>query len=428
MVPPHVIGAVSGTLPTLVLEGSRRRAAVAFVFVTVLLDMLAFGIVIPVLPHLVRGFIGGDTASAALVIGVFGSAFALAQFLASPVQGALSDRFGRRPVILLSNTGLALDFVLMALANTVPLLFLGRVIAGITAASVSTANAYIADITPPERRAGAYGFLGAAFGIGFVLGPALGGWAGSIDLRLPFWIAAGLAAANVCWGLFVLPESLPRERRAPFRWRQASPVGSWRLVRAHPRVGGLVAAQVLSQFAHYVLPSTFVLYAFHRYGWGEREVGSVLALVGISNALVQALLVRVLVPKVGEARALLAGLGFGAAGFATMGLAASGPVFLAAIPLLALWGLAGPAAQALMTRRVGADAQGRLQGAVTSFASATGIVAPFLFAGAFAIGVRDGARAELPGAAFLIAATLLVVAALVGWRASREQPPRTPAG
>lgn len=407
------------SLPTLVLEGSRRRAAVAFVFVTVLLDMLAFGIVIPVLPHLVRQFVGGDLATAALTVGVFGSAFALAQFLASPVQGALSDRFGRRPVILLSNTGLALDFVLMAVADTLPLLFLGRVIAGITAASVSTANAYIADVTPPERRAGAFGFLGAAFGIGFVLGPVLGGWLGSIDLRLPFWIAAGLAAANVCWGLLVLPESLPREKRAPFRWRNASPIGAWQLVRAHPSVVGLVLAVVLSQFAHYVLPSTFVLYAHHRYGWDEREVGTVLALVGIANALVQGVLVRVLVPKIGEARALVAGLTLGALGFATMGLAASGPAFLAAIPLLALWGLGGPAAQALMTRRVGADEQGRLQGAVTSFASATGIVAPFLFASAFAAGVRDGARAEFPGAAFLIAAVLLAIAAVIGGRAAR---------
>lgn len=407
------------SLPTLVLEGSRRRAAVAFVFVTVLLDMLAFGIVIPVLPHLVRRFVGGELATAALMVGIFGSAFALAQFLASPVQGALSDRFGRRPVILLSNAGLALDFVLMAVANTLPLLFLGRVIAGITAASVSTANAYIADVTPPERRAGAFGFLGAAFGIGFVLGPALGGWLGSLDLRLPFWVAAGLAAANVCWGLFVLPESLPRERRSPFRWRNASPLGAWRLVRAHPGVVGLVLAVVLSQFAHYVLPSTFVLYAHHRYGWDEREVGSVLAVVGIANALVQGLLVRLLVPKLGEARALVAGLTLGALGFATMGLAASGPVFLAAIPLLALWGLGGPAAQSLMTRRVGADVQGRLQGAVTSFASATGIVAPFLFASAFAAGVREGARAEFPGAAFLFAAILLAIAAVIGGRAAR---------
>jgi DHA1 family tetracycline resistance protein-like MFS transporter len=415
------------SLPTLVLEGSRRRAAISFVFVTVLLDMLAFGIVIPVLPHLVRQFVGGDVATAALMVGVFGSAFALAQFLASPVQGALSDRFGRRPVILLSNAGLALDFVLMAVANTLPLLFLGRVLAGITAASISTANAYIADVTPPERRAGAFGLLGAAFGIGFVLGPALGGWLGSIDLRLPFWVAAGLAAANVCWGLFVLPESLPPERRAPFHWRNASPIGALRLVRAHPGVIGLVVAVVLSQFAHYALPSTFVLYAYQRYGWDERQVGSVLALVGIGNALVQGLLVRIMVPKIGEARALIAGLCFGALGFAIMGLATTGSAFLAAIPLLALWGFTGPAAQALMSRRVGAEEQGRLQGAVTSFVSATGIVAPFLFASAFAAGVRDGARAEFPGAAFIGAAMLLSIASVVGWRAARE-PARAVAG
>lgn len=388
-----------------------RRAALAFIFVTVLLDILAIGIVIPVLPHLVERFTGGDTAHAALWVGAFGTAFAIAQFLFSPVQGALSDRFGRRPVILLSNAGLGLDFVLMALANTLPLLFLGRVLAGITAASVSTANAYIADITPADKRAASFGMLGAAFGVGFVIGPALGGLLGGIDLRLPFWVAAGLAFANFLYGFFVLPESLPAEKRAPFRWRRASPIGAVQLLRAYPQVFGLVGVNVLSQLAHYALPSVFVLYAGHRYGWGEDRVGYVLAGVGICNVIVQALLVRRLVPRIGERAALICGLLFGALGFLWQGLAPSGGWFLCSIPLMALWGLAGPATQTLMTREVDEHEQGRLQGAVTSLVSLTGIFAPALFTQVFARAISDYAHWQLPGAAFLLSGALLLLAA-----------------
>jgi MFS transporter, DHA1 family, tetracycline resistance protein len=394
-----------------------RRAALAFIFVTVLLDVLAIGIVIPVLPHLVERFAGG-TASAALWVGAFGSAFALAQFLASPLQGALSDRFGRRPVILLSNAGLGLDFILMALADTLPLLFLGRVLAGVTAASLSTANAYIADVTPAEKRAASFGMLGAAFGIGFVIGPALGGLLGSVDLRLPFWVAAGLALANFLYGWLILPESLPAERRAAFRWQRASPLGALRLLREFPQVGGLVLVSLLSQIAHYALPSVFVLYAGYRYGWGEDRVGYVLALVGLCNVLVQAVLVRRLVPRLGERRALLLGLGCGAAGFAVQGLAPSGGVFLAAIPLMALWGLGGPVTQALMTRQVPVDAQGRLQGAVASVVSLAGIFAPALFTQVFAASIDGHAHWQLPGAAFLLSAVLLAVAVLQALRAT----------
>jgi MFS transporter, DHA1 family, tetracycline resistance protein len=237
---------------------ARRRAALAFVFVTVLLDMLAFGVVIPVLPHLIEQFLGGDIAGAVTWTGIFGTVFALVQFLCTPLQGALSDRYGRRPVILLSNLGLAADFLFMALANTLPLLLIGRVISGITAASISTANAYIADVTPPEGRAKAFGMLGAAFGIGFVLGPALGGTLGDIDLRAPFYVSAALALANFCYGLFVLPESLPPERRtATLDLRRANPVGALLLLRRYPQVLGLASVVLLSQFAHYVLPATF---------------------------------------------------------------------------------------------------------------------------------------------------------------------------
>ncbi len=398
-----------------------RRAALAFIFVTVLLDILAIGIVIPVLPHLVERFLGGDTARAALWIGGFGTAFALAQFIFSPVQGALSDRFGRRPVILISNAGLCIDFILMAVVNTLPLLFLGRVLAGVCAASISTANAYIADVVPADKRAASFGMLGAAFGIGFIIGPALGGVLGGFDLRLPFWVAAALSGLNFLYGWLVLPESLPVERRRPFEVRSANPMGSLRLLRSYPQVGGLVIANVLSQLAHYVLPAVFVLYAGYRYGWGQDRVGYVLALVGVCNVIVQAVLMRRLVKRFGERNCLLAGLLFGSAGFVVQALAPTGPIFLLAVPLLALWGLAGPSSQALITRQVAEDQQGRLQGALTSAVSLTGVFGPATFASVFAASIAVGVGFSLPGAAFLLAAALLMLAAGCVWRTTRIQ-------
>ena len=335
---------MSGSLPT----PGPRKAAFAFIFVTVLLDMLALGMIIPVLPALVVGLQGGDTVSAARIYGLFGVAWAAMQFVFSPIAGALSDRFGRRPVIISSNIGLGLDYILMAVAPTLGWLFLGRVVSGITSASISTAHAYVADVLPPERRPHAFGILGAAFGIGFVLGPALGGVLGAEDPRLPFWVAAVLSLANACYGLLVLPESLSLERRSRFAWVKANPAGSLRLLRSHPQLLGLAGASFLGMFAHYVLPSTMVLYAMYRYGWNERDVGLALAAIGVSSIIVQAGLVRVVVRRFGERRAALTGLAFGSLGFLAYGLAPNGALFLAAIPLLALWGLYSPSAMALM--------------------------------------------------------------------------------
>ena len=398
-----------------------RRAAVVFVFVTVVLDLLAFGVVTPVLPQLVRGFVGGDFAQAALWVGLFGTVYAVAQFLCSPVQGALSDRFGRRPVILLSNLGLGLDFVLMALANTLPLLFLGRVISGVTAASVATANAYLADVTPPEGRTRAFGLLGAAFGIGFVVGPAVGGMLGEIDLRAPFWVAAGLSLCNFLYGWFVLPESLPRERRTPrIDWRRANPVGALGLLRGHPQVFGLSALLFLGALAHYALVATFVLYADYRYGWGEATVGWVLAAIGGLNAAVRGVLAGMVARRFGERRAVLWGLSCGLAGFALMGLAPTGTLFLVGVPLLALWGLGTPALQALVSMRVPDAEQGRLQGALTSLSSVAGIFGPWLFGAVFARFIGEGAWAEVPGAPFLLATALLGLAFALALRVARR--------
>ncbi len=391
------------------------RAAFIFVFITVLLDMLAIGIVVPVLPKLVVDFLAGDTARAAVIYGVFGTAWALMQFVASPVHGALSDRFGRRPLILLSNLGLGLDYILMALAPNLWWLFAGRVISGIAAASIATSYAYIADVTPPAQRAARFGLLGVAFGAGFVFGPALGGIAGAIDPRLPFWIAAGLSLANVAYGLIVLPESLPLERRAPFLWRRANPLGSFSLLRSQPQLMGLASVGFLSNLAHASLPSIGVLYMMHRYGWDERTVGFTMAGVGVCAMVVQGALIGPVVGRFGERTALVAGLLFGVAGFAVFGLAGTGLVFWSGIPLMALWGFASPALLGLMSRRVGPSEQGQLQGANASIMGIANLLGPVLFAQTLAYSIGTGSGWHLPGAAFVLAALILAFAMAIGW-------------
>lgn len=398
----------------------RRRAALVFIFVTVTLDILALGLIIPILPGLILEFSGQDSARAAALYGLFAVAFAGMQFLASPVLGALSDRFGRRPVVLLSNFGLGVDYVVMALAPNLGWLLVGRLLSGVCAASITTANAYIADVTPPDKRAAGYGLLGAAFGLGFVIGPALGGVLGEIDLRLPFWVAAGLSAANFLYGWLILPESLAPERRRPFEWRGAHPLAALRFLRAHAGLPVLAGSVFLSQLAHMALPAAFVLYADYRYDWGPREVGLTLAVVGVCSAIVQGGLVRAAIPRIGERRGLLFGLAMGAAGFAIYGLAPSGLWMLIGIPVMAFWGFVMPSAQSLMTSRVEPEAQGRLQGALTSLTGIAGIIGPLLFSQILAAAVGPLAHLGVPGAPFLLAALLLVAAAALVARRFRS--------
>jgi DHA1 family tetracycline resistance protein-like MFS transporter len=394
-----------------------RKATLTFIFILVALDVLALGIVIPVLPKLVERFSDGDTARAAETFGLFGTAWSVMQFLFMPLLGMLSDRFGRRRVILVSCFGMGLDYFLMALAPNLEWLFVGRLISGITAASISTAFAYIADVTPPEKRAGAFGMVGAAFGVGFVIGPALGGVLGNIDPRLPFWVAGSMALLNAAYGLFVLPESLPEDKRAPFAWKRANPLGALLLLRRHRELFGLATVLFLMNLAHMVLPSVAVLYMGYRYGWGELAVGLVLAGVGVCAMIVQGGLMKPVVKRVGERTAMTAGLLFGMAGFVLYGLAPTGAIFLAAVPVMALWGFAAPSAQSLMTRHVGPSEQGQLQGATASLVSIAGIFGPALFTQTFARTLDT-----FPGMAFVLAGVLLLAAAGIGWRATRAVP------
>lgn len=395
-----------------------RRGALAFILVTVVLDILALGMIIPIIPMLVVSLAGGEIASGAMIYGLFGTAWALMQFIFQPLLGALSDRVGRRPVILISNFGLACAYVMTALAPSLAWLLVARIVSGITAASVSTAYAYVSDVVPPDKRAPAFGKLGAAFGLGFVLGPAVGGLLGDIDPRLPFWIAAAMSFANGLYGLFVLPESLPPEKRGPVLWRRANPFGSLMLLRSHRELSALAVVGFLSALAHASLPAVSVLYVTYRYGFDALTVGLTLAGVGVCTMIVQGGLVGPIVKRLGERRTLILGLLLGALGFAGQGLAPTSWLYWSVIPLQALWGLANPAAQGLMTRRVHPTEQGRLQGAVGSIRGVTDLIGPTLFTQTFAHFIASGA-VYVPGAPMLLAGALLLIGAGVATRTGR---------
>lgn len=398
----------------------RSQAAFVFIFITVMLDMLAVGVMVPVLPRLIVQFKGGDIAAAAMISGVFGFAWAAMQFIFSPLLGAASDRFGRRPVVLLSNFGLGLDYVVMALAPSLGWLFVGRIVSGITAASIPTATAYITDVTPPEKRAARFGMLGAAFGLGFIIGPAVGGTLGNISLRLPFWVSAALSLLNACYGFLVLPESLTPERRAKVEWHMANPLGSLRLLRSDRTITLLAAVLFLYFLAHESLPNVFVLYTDYRYGWNERTTGLVLAAVGVCTTIVSAGVIGPAVKRLGERGALLAGLLAGATGFLIYGLSPTGALFTVGVPVMAFWGLIGPAAQALMTVGVSPAAQGRLQGALTSMRGISGMIGPLLYTQVFAVAIGRLSRLGVPGAPYILSGVFLLAGLILAERVTRK--------
>ncbi len=398
-----------------------QKRALTFIFCTAALDILALGMMIPVLPRLILDFQGGDAATASKTIGVFMTVWGLMQFLFSPLLGALSDHAGRRPIILISCLGLGLDYVFMALAPSLGWLFVGRVISGITSATLGTCFAYIADVTPPDDRAKAFGLIGGAFGLGFVVGPALGGLMGSLDPRLPFWASAAACLVNAGFGWFILPESLPPERRMAFAWKRANPLGSLRLLGRHVELWGLATVGFLGNFAHQVLPSVFVIYAGYRYGWGPGMVGLTLAMVGVASAIAQGLLVGRIIAWLGERWTLIGGMSAGCVGMLIYGLAPTGYLFWIGVPIMGLWGLASPASQSLMSRRVGHDEQGQLQGANSSLMSIANIIGPGVFAWTFAYFLKD-----TPSAAWLLAAVFLAASAIVAWLATRPRPDDVP--
>ncbi len=404
----------------------RRQAAVIFIFITVLLDVLSLSVTIPVLPQLVKQFAGGDYELGSQYHGWFVTVWAMMQFIFSPIMGALSDRFGRRPVILLSCLGLGLDYILMALAPNLTWLFIGRVLSGITAASFSTAGAYIADVTPPEKRAASYGMLGAAFGLGFVIGPAFGGVLGEYSLRLPFWVAAFLTILNAIYGAFILPESLSKENRTAFSWRRANPLGSLKLLRSHPELLGLASVLLLYQLSHQVFQSVFVFYTDYRYGWSEKTTGLTLMVVGLMSVLMQGLVVRRTASMLGERNMLIIALAFGAIGYFIYGIAENGWIFWLGIPVFSLVGYFSAAIQGLMTRRVSASEQGQLQGANSSLMGISGMIGPWVFANVFSYAINEESTVKTPGLPFMLAASLHIVALIVAMiivKPSNSPPP-----
>jgi len=389
---------------------SPRAPALGFIFITLVLLVLGFGIIIPVLPGLVTQFKGGSVSEGSHAFGWLIGVFALMQFIASPVLGALSDRFGRRKVLLIALAGSMVDNLVMGLAPSLGWLFVGRVIAGLTAGVIATANAYIADVTPPEKRAQSFGLVGAAFGLGFIVGPAVGGLLGHIHLRLPFFVSAGCLMLNWLYGAFVLPESLPPERRRAFEWKRANPVGALLLLRRFPGILGLAGMYFLYFLGSIMLQSTWVLYTGYRYGWGTREVGLSLTFVGVATAIVQARLVRPILGGLGEKRGLAAGLMISAFVMTGYGLATQGWMIYVLILFGALGGIAGPASQSLISRHVPADEQGAVQGVLASLGSLAGIFGPPVAAWSFGLCVAPDTFLHLPGVAFFESAAIFLLA------------------
>lgn len=400
----------------------KRQAAMPFILITILIDMLGIGLVIPVLPRLVTTMYGGDISTGSTIFGWFVASYALMQFIFSPVLGNLSDAYGRRPVILLSLLGAGLDYLLMAFAPSLGWLFVGRIISGITGANIAAANAYVADVSPPEERARNFGMIGACFGVGFIIGPAMGGVLGGFGLRVPFIAAAILTLCNWLYGCFVLPESHAKERRRPFDWSRANPLSSLGSLGRYPVVLGLAAVITLERLAHDSLPSTWVLYTTYRFNWTEFDNGMSLALVGIMYAAVSGGLTGIIVKKLGERKSLIFGLFIGSTTFLMYGLAPRGWMLYLIIVIGSTGGIAVPAMQSLISKMTPSTEQGAVQGALSSIQSMAAIVGPLMATGLFGYFTSVSAPVKLPGAAFIVSSALVAVGAALAMRNLRLNP------
>lgn len=393
-----------------------KQAALGFIFITILVDVIGMGIIIPVLPKLIQEMIHGDLSVASSYGGWLTFAYSFMQFVFAPVLGNLSDRFGRRPVLLLSLLGFGLDYLFLAVAPTVLWLFVGRILAGITGASFTAASAYIADISTAEKRAQNFGLIGAAFGIGFIIGPVLGGILGNYSSRLPFFCAALLSLLNFLYGLFILPESLPLNHRRAFQMKSANPLGSLLHLRKFPAVGGLIVSLILVYIAAHSVQSTWTYFVMEKFHWNETGVGYSLGFVGLLTAIVQGGLIRIILPKVGQERSVYLGLFLYSLALLFFSLVNKDWMLFLVIILYTFGGIAGPAMQGIISGEVPANEQGRLQGGLTSLISVTSIVGPPLMTNTFAYFTRQEASVKFPGAPFLLGSVLMFVSAFLALR------------
>ena len=395
----------------------RRSPAIIFVFITILIDVIGIGIIIPVVPQLIKQLTGGSLSEAAQYAGWLSFSYSVMLFIFSPIMGGLSDRFGRRPVILASLFGLGIDYIFLGFAPTITWLFVGRILAGITGASFTTATAYIADVSEPEKRAQNFGLVGAAFGLGFILGPTLGGLLADYGARVPFFASAGLALLNWLYGFFVLPESLSLENRRTFDWKRANPISSLINLKRYPIVLSLLWPLVCLYVAGYATQGTWTYYTMEKFGWSSKAVGLSLGFVGLMVAIVQGGLTRVILPKLGEKNSVFLGLSFNALGNLGFSLASAGWMMYAIMVPYAFGGLAGPAIQGIVSKQVPANAQGELQGTLTSILSVTAIFGPLLMTNLFSYFTSPAAPVHFAGAPFLAAAILAALSLILAWRA-----------
>jgi len=399
-----------------------RRPALGFIFITLLIDVTGWGIIIPVMPRLIQELSGGTLSEASRYGGWLISTYAVMQFLCAPVVGALSDRYGRRPVLLASLLGFGVDFLFMAFAPTLGWLFVGRLISGIMGASFTTAGAYIADVSPPEKRAQNFGLIGAAFGLGFIIGPVLGGLLGGMGTRVPFMVTAGLCLLNALYGFFILPESLPLQNRRPFTWRRANPLGTLRSLSRYTQLRGLLLALALLYVASHAIQGNWAYYTLEKFKWTEREVGLSLGVVGLCVGLVQGILIRKIIPALGQERSVYVGLGLYATGFVLYAFATQGWHMYAITVIYSMGGIAGPALQGIMSNTVPQNEQGELQGGFTSIASLSAIVGPYLMNSVlFATFTRAEAGVYFPGAAMLCGGLLSLISAVLARGVLKKQ-------
>ncbi|WP_410478526.1 TCR/Tet family MFS transporter [Pedobacter gandavensis] len=395
------------------MKNSTKKAAIGFIFVTLLIDITGWGIILPVVPKLIKELIRSDITEAAKYGGWLGFAYAITQFIFSPVVGNLSDKYGRRPIILISLFGFAIDYIFLAFAPSISWLFLGRVIAGVTGASISTASAYIADISTDKDRAKNFGMIGAALGLGFIIGPTVGGLLGHYDARAPFYAAAALCLLNFLYGYFILPESLDKDKRRGFDWKRANPVGSFKFLRKHPETSGLVFALILIYIGLHAVQSNWHFFTMYKFGWTERMVGISLGLLGLLLGLVQGILIRWTAPKFGEQKSIYYGLMCYAMGLLLFAFANQGWMMFVFLIPYSLGGICGPAIQSVISKNVLPTEQGELQGALTGLVSATSIIAPPLMTNLFYYFTNDEAPFKFSGAPFFLASVLMAISVII---------------